>query len=315
MRSAAEYVMKDFGKIDLHMHTTISDGTDSPEEILIRVKQAGIGLFSVTDHDAIKSSRIIPSLLGDGDPCFLPGVEFSCKDEEGKYHILGYGYDPDGVAIQGVVEHGHQLRMKKVTTRLDLLASQFGFLFPEEELSTLLALDNPGKPHMGNLMVKYGYAATRDEAIKRYIDRLPFRNEYIRPEEAIQGILGAGGIPVLAHPSYGSGDQLILGDEMDRRIRRLMEYGLKGLEGFYSGFTDKLCREILSFARRYDLYVTAGSDYHGANKLVQLGDTGLDRVTVPPEELLRFLSDVTNGSSPRTHKSCKDDAETEIQHR
>ena len=284
--------MNEFGKIDLHMHTTISDGTDTPEEILARVKEAGIGLFSVTDHDAIKSSRIIPHLLRDGDPCFLPGVEFSCKDEEGKYHILGYGYDPDAAAIQSVVAHGHQLRMKKVTARLDFLRSEFGFTFPEEELAQLLAQDNPGKPHIGNLMVKYGYAETKEEAIQRYIDRLHFRSAYIRPEEAIEGILGAGGIPVLAHPSYGSGDQLILGDDMDRRIRRLMEYGLKGLEGFYSGFTGKLSRQILSFAERYGLYVTAGSDYHGKNKLVALGDTGLDDTADPPAGLRGFLRDV-----------------------
>ena len=296
-------MMNDFGKIDLHMHTTVSDGTDTPEEILAHVREAGIVLFSVTDHDAIKCSRIIPALLGDGDPRFLPGVEFSCKDEEGKYHILGYGYDPDAAAIQSVVEHGHRLRMKKVMARLNFLESEFGFTFPQEELKRLLALDNPGKPHMGNLMVKFGYAATKEEAMERYIDRLHFRSAYIRPEEAIDGILGAGGIPVLAHPSYGSGDQLILGDEMDRRIRRLMEYGLKGLEGFYSGFSRKLCREILSFARRYDLYVTAGSDYHGKNKLVKLGDTGLDGTDDLPEGMRRFLADVAErAASSKAHR-------------
>lgn len=282
--------MNDFGKIDLHMHSVISDGTDTPEEILQRVKAAGIGLFSVTDHDAIASSRIMPGLLTDGDPRFLPGVEFSCKDEEGKYHILGYGYDPDGASIQGVVDHGHRLRMHKITARIDLLQSEFGITFPREELEKLLALANPGKPHLGNLMVKFGYASTKEEAIQQFIDKLPFRNRYIRPEEAIEGILGAGGIPVLAHPSYGSGDQLILGDDMDRRIRRLMEFGLMGLEGFYSGFTPKLNREILSFARQYGLYVTAGSDYHGRNKLVALGDTGLDSDDEIPEGMRRFLS-------------------------
>lgn len=87
---------------------------------------------------------------------------------------------------------------------------------------------------------------------------------------------------------------------MDRRIRRLMEYGLKGLEGFYSGFTGKLCRQILSFAERYDLYVTAGSDYHGGNKLVQLGDTGLDGTVERPEGLRRFLSDVAERAALRS---------------
>ena len=245
------------GRIDLHMHTTVSDGTDTPEEILGRVKAAGIVLFAVTDHDAVKGARRILALRKPDDPAFLPGVEFSCKDEKGKYHILGYGFDPDAEAIRSTVEYGHGLRMKKVVARLEFLRSEFGFTFPENELSALLALDNPGKPHIGNLMVKLGYAATKEEAIKQFINRAHFHSEYLRPEDAIRGILGAGGIPVLAHPTYGSGDQLILGEEMDERIRRLTDFGLQGLEGFYSGFTPRIRREILAFAEQYGLYVTA----------------------------------------------------------
>ena len=279
-------------KIDLHMHTVISDGTDTPETLIEQIKTAGITLFSVTDHDAIKGGTVIPALLREGDPAFIPGVEFSCKDEEGKYHILGYGYDPDSDGIRSVVELGHSYRVNKVAARLDFLKNEFGFAFPEEEITQLFSLDNPGKPHIGNLMVKYGYAETKEQAIKQYINKIHFRSEYVRPEEAIQGILASGGIPVLAHPSYGSGDQLILGDEMDSRIRRLMGFGLKGLETFYSGFTDKLRGEILSFADKYGLYVTAGSDYHGTNKIVRLGDTGLDFVTELPEGMQRFLCDI-----------------------
>ena len=97
---------------------------------------------------------------------------------------------------------------------------------------------------------------------------------------------------MLAHPSYGSGDQLILGEEMDERLRKLMDFGLQGLEGFYSGFTARLRGEILSFAERYDLYVTAGSDYHGWNKQVILGDTHFDPAQKMPDGLRRFLEDV-----------------------
>ena len=150
---------------------------------------------------------------------------------------------------------------------------------------------NPGKPHIANLMVSYGYAETKEEAIKEYINQIHFVDEFVRPEEAIKGILGAGGIPVLAHPSFGSGDELILGEEMDHRLRRLMEFGLKGVEAFYSGFTEKLRKEVLFFAEKYRLYVTAGSDYHGTNKLVQLGETGLDEVDEIPDGLTRFLND------------------------
>ena len=280
------------GIIDLHMHTTVSDGSDAPEEIISFVKEAGITLFSVTDHDAVKGSRIVQSHLKAGDPAFICGTEFSCKDELGKYHILGYGYDSESTAVRDIVDKGHSLRMRKVKARLEFIRNEFGFGFPEEEITKLLAMDNPGKPHIGNLMVKYGYVETKEKAIKDFINKLKIRNEYLRPEEAIAGILKGGGIPVLAHPFYGDGDQLILGTEMEDRLKRLMDFGLQGVETFYSGFTPKLIGEMRKLARRYDLYVTAGSDYHGRNKMVILGDTGMPPGAPIEPGMERFLEAV-----------------------
>lgn len=286
------------GKIDLHMHTTVSDGTDTPKGLIGAVEAAGISLFSVTDHDAIKASEILPPLLAGKSLRFLPGIEFSCKDEKGKYHILGYGYDPGSKALRAVVDYGHDLRMKKVIARLEFLKDRFGFTFPDDEISALLSQNNPGKPHIGNLMVKYGYAKTKEEAIGQYIDLIHFASEYLRPEEAISGILSGGGIPVLAHPFYGSGNELILGEHMEKRLVRLVEFGLQGLECFYSGFSDKLRSEALALAEKYDLFVTAGSDYHGTNKLVRLGDTGLDETADCPEGLRAFLASAFHDSIP-----------------
>ena len=284
--------MTDIPKIDLHMHTTVSDGTDTPEELLAAVEAAEIDIFSITDHDAVKGCRRIPPLLKKNRPRFITGVEFSCRDEEGKYHILGYGYDPDAVSVNSLVAKGHGFRMQKVTARLDFLKERFGFAFSDEDVKKLLAMDNPGKPHIGNLMIKYGYAKTREEAIRDFIDQKKFKTMVISPEEAIGGILAGGGIPVLAHPTYGSGDQLILGEEMEQRIRHLLDFGLKGLEAYYSGFTAKIRNELLGFAERFGLYVTAGSDYHGSNKLIVPGDTGLESGDEPAEQLKRFLEEV-----------------------
>jgi len=279
-------------KIDLHIHTTVSDGTDTPEELLQKVKDAGIELFSVTDHDAVKASTIIPDLLKEGDPAFVCGAEFSCKDEEGKYHILGYDYDPSSESILKLVDMGHTYRINKVRARLDFLKDQFHFRFSDEDLKKLFAMDNPGKPHIANMMVRYGYAKTKEIAIKEYINLIHFDMEYVRPEEAIEEILSAGGIPVLAHPCYGSGDQLVIGQEMDERLQKLIGIGLQGVEAFYSGFTVKLQNEMLDFAKKYDLFVTAGSDYHGRNKMIELADNNLDTVSEYPEEMKRFLDEL-----------------------
>ena len=283
-------------RLDLHMHTTISDGTDTLEEVIKNVIDAGIDLFSVTDHDAIKGGMLIPPMLAVADPerklSFIRGVEFSCKDEKGKYHILGYGYNPFVPGISEVVTEGHELRMKKTRARLDYLKEEYGFEFPPEELKVLLARDNPGKPHIANLMVKYGYASTIKEAINDYINKKKFENVHVHPAEAIEGILKSGGIPVLAHPAYGDGDDLILGGELEQRIRYLMDFGLQGVEAFYSGFTPKIQESVLQLAEKYSLLVTAGSDYHGSNKMVELGETNLDDMSEAPEGLVRFLEKV-----------------------
>ena len=303
-------------RLDLHMHSTVSDGTDAPSELLRRVREAGIEGFSLTDHDAIKGCARIREYLEPGDPLFVNGVEFSCRDERGQYHILGYDYDPDGASIREVVELGHRCRMEKVTARLGFLRDRFGFSFSEEDVQGLLALDNPGKPHIGNLMVRYGYAPTKEAAIKDYIDKARFSGEYVRPEDAIRGILNSGGIPVLAHPAFGRGDEWIVGSQMDQRLVRLIGFGLQGVEAFYSTFTPSLVQETLSFAEKYDLYVTAGSDYHGKNKPIALGETNLDRVEAIPDGMNRFLTalgrkgraNVRLGDGPETGKESLRDA-------
>ena len=277
-----------FGIIDLHMHSTVSDGTDAPLALLEKVKAAGIGVFSVTDHDALTAGRILREACKPGDPVFIPGAEFSAKDAFGKYHILGYGFDPDGDPMQRLAAHGHSLRMQKVLARLERLRTEFGFTFPPEEIKALLALDNPGKPHIGNLMVQHGYAESRSTAIRDYIDKIRLQTERISPQEAIESILDGGGIPVLAHPFFGAGSDRLSCDEAEERLRRLKAYGLSGVEAFYSGFSDTQCAQMLSLADKYDLYVTAGSDYHGSNKPTKLGETGLNCAEIP-KGLRRFL--------------------------
>ena len=283
-------------KIDLHMHSRVSDGTDSPLELLGKVRDAGLEVFSLTDHDAIKGCAEIRSNIKAGDPRFITGAEFSCRDELGKYHILGYGFDTLSGAMPEFIENSHNTRMKKLEARLAFLKSEMGIEFPEDECKALLALDNPGKPHIANLMVKYGYAETKEAAFENVLNRLPVLVSYIRPERAIDAILAGGGVPVLAHPSYGDGDQLILGSELNDRVGRLVESGLRGLEAFYSGFTPQITNEVLDLADRYDLYVTAGSDYHGANKLIVLGDIGLQNPETRHARLDAFLERVLNES-------------------
>ncbi len=279
-----------FGKLDLHMHSTMSDGTDTPEELLKKVKAAGISIFAATDHDVVATPALLRKFLKDDDPKLIVGAEFSCKDEQGKYHILGYGFDPSAPELEEIVERCHRIRTGKVDARVEILKTEFGISLPEDRVAKIRALQNPGKPHLAMLMLELGYVKTIAEAFEDYLDQIHVpAGPLVRPEQAIRAILAGGGVPVLAHPFYGSGNELILGEEMENRLRRLLEFGLQGVEAYYSGFTEKLRAQMLALAERYRLYVTAGSDYHGTNKLVKLGDTGLNAGDEYPEGLVNFL--------------------------
>ncbi len=281
-------------KADLHMHTSASDGTDSPSEIIELVKEEGIGLFSVTDHDTIQGCRMVISARSSSDPHFLTGVEFSCRDEGGKYHILGYGYDVDAGPIHELVEATHVLRLEQFGERIKAITKEYGFYFSEENLRELYSHEEPGKPHLGNMMARLGYAKSKDDAILNYLNKVKIHSKYIRPEDAIQGILRSGGIPVLAHPVYGSGEELYMGEDMEMRLRHLLELGIQGVEAYYSAFTMPMQELMLDLADKYRLYVTAGSDYHGTNKLILLGDTNLERISDAHPGFRRFLNAVSD---------------------
>ena len=281
--------------IDLHMHSTVSDGTETPEELLQSILRAGVRFFSLTDHDSLEGCRLIREALDQeslSDLFFINGIEFSCKDELGKYHILGYGYDETKEGIRNAVSKGHEYRMDKTKSRIRFLEEEYGFTFSQEDLSRLYSRANPGKPHIGNMMVDYGYAPDKNTAITEYINKCKSSSSYLRPEEATRAILSSGGIPVLAHPYFGNGSQKIFGEEMENRLDRLVEMGVMGVEAFYSGFSKKMIRDMLAMAGRYNPYITAGSDYHGSNKPdILLGHTGLTTHEHLPTGLKRFLDE------------------------
>lgn len=260
------------------MHSTWSDGTDSPRELLNKVKGVGISYFAITDHDEYRGSRqLLLQLKEIPDkvrPVFITGAEFSCRDEKGKYHILAYAYDTQSAAIRSLMASVHKVRIEKAANRMAFLKDKYGFSFSESEYAALMRHHNPGKPHIAKLMIRHGYAGTISEAISNFLDHYHGPERRIRPEEAIEAVLKAGGIPVLAHGPFGDGEQDLGPEEMEKRVLRLKEAGLMGVEAFYSGFSPAHRDMMLGLAGRSGLLVTAGSDYHGKNKSVQLGDTG-----------------------------------------
>ena len=276
-------------KPDLHMHSVYSDGTDTPEMLVRNVRAAGLDVFALTDHDTTQGCAAVRALLQPGDPAFIGGVEFSCKDQGGKYHVLGYGFDAERPAIRAAADYAHNGRLLKMRNRFAYLRDQYGFTFTEEEQAALLQLKNPGKPHLAAMMVKKGYVKDKNEGfelVSGYRDTEPL----LTPEEAIRAILQSGGIPVLAHGILADGSKNLTEEEICARAERLKAAGLMGLECYYSTFTSRQQEIMLALAERLDLLVTAGSDYHGTNKTVGLGQTGCQA----PEKLQRFYDAVAD---------------------
>jgi len=262
-----------FSNPDLHIHSTFSDGTDSPEELLKKVKESGVDVFALTDHDEYKGCDIIKGLLRPGDPAFIYGIEFSCRDESGKYHILGYAYDTENSEVTRLCDHTRQQRRTKLEARLEFLR-QNGYCLSEESIARLRSVNNCGKPHIVNELEAAGLIKERAEGFE-IINRRREETGFVTPEEAIRAINASNGISVLAHTPYGDGRDMLTEAETEERIVRLKQLGLMGVECGYSTYTTALGELMQRLADKHRLLVTAGSDYHGKNKKhIKIGDNG-----------------------------------------
>lgn len=263
--------------IDLHIHTTASDGSDTPQELAAKIAAAGIRLFSVTDHDTIDGALEMEALVPEGVR-FLRGIEFSCVSPAGKCHILGYGYDPHHPVFQAALEEGRQLRREKLERRIEHLRKSFGVILTDEETAWLRSLKSPGKPHLGRLLLNRGLAPDMNTAIKRYLSGVPGRDR-IEAETAVRAIEAAGGVSVWAHPLGGEGEKRLTSEKFENQLETLLGYGIRGLECWYSRYSMEEVSSLLKQAQKHRLTVTGGSDYHGTvKKDLELGQLNAENI-------------------------------------
>lgn len=259
-------------RIDLHLHTTASDGSDTPETLVNRTRGGGIDVISITDHDTVSGIAPARASLPAG-LTLINGVELSCVSAgEGAFrcHILGYGFDPDADPMRAAIAAGARKRREKLDARLDYLRVAFGIEFPAEEVAALAACNSVSKIHLARLLIAHGYAADVGGAIDKYLGvRSP--DDRIDAKMAIDAIRASGGIAVWAHPIGGERETRLSEGELFRRARILRDLGVEGLECYYSRYTATDRAPVLAAALEYGLLVSAGSDYHGVNKTVPLG--------------------------------------------
>lgn len=275
--------------IDLHIHSTCSDGTDAPLVLIEKIKENHIDVFSVTDHDNVDFyAQITPSDLE--QLVLIPGIEFSCVTEAGKCHILGYGMDIQNDTLQKTIAQTQSLRREKLMKRISFLEEQYGIEFSEEEKNHLFSLKAAGKPHVAQVLVGKGLADSVDAAIKTYMKALPKGKDRIDAEAAIRAITAASGLPVWAHPLGGEGERHFSATEFEKQLTVLKAFGIRGLECYYSRYTVGEIQYLLSEADKNNLLVSGGSDYHGTVKNIPLGTLCAD--TPDMEMNLTVLSSV-----------------------
>lgn len=259
--------------IDLHIHSNFSDGTDSIKEIIDKVIDKGVNVFAITDHDTVEgvetllNNNSMMEMLKNHNIRFIKGIEFSSIIDTDKIHILGYNCELNNVDFLNVVEMGWQKRRDKYKLRLKALEEQLGIKYSPNSLCEMNNLKFIGKPIMANYLVKDGLFCDRQDAMRGLSKlKLPSIETKVEANIVIPSILSAGGFAVWAHPLGGLEENRIDIYKVEEVIQKLVPLGIKGMECYYNLYTEKECQELEAIAKKYNLFVTAGSDYHGKNK-------------------------------------------------
>lgn len=273
--------------IDLHTHSTYSDGTFSVKELIDRAHEKGLAAIALTDHDTVDGIDEAIEYAAEkySDLEVIPGIEFSTENEGKEVHVVGLYIDyhdkefTDGLSAFIDSRTGRNIKMCKK------LSEEAGIPISYEALTE----EYPGtvitRAHFAKFMVENGYVNSRNEVFDRYIgDYAPYyvEREKISPEDAIKSILKAKGVPILAHPIlYRLSDE-----RLEALVSKLKDAGLVGIEAIYSTYELRDERQIKELAKKYDLLVSGGSDFHGANKPdIDLG-TGCGKLFVPEDLLI-----------------------------
>jgi predicted metal-dependent phosphoesterase TrpH len=258
-------------RADLHTHTTYSDGTMTPEELILHAKEVGLAALSITDHDNIDAyARAIPQARESGI-ILGAGVEFSSIYQEISVHVLGYDVILGHSSLRSLCERHKLRRLQRNRAILEKL-SLCGMPISEEEL--LQRGSNLGRPHIAQLMIDKGYVSTIKQAFQLYIgDERPcfVRGESISLEETLAHIHEAGGKAFLAHPHLM---------DHQRKIRELLKLPFDGIECHYAKFQPDQEKRWIKMAKERQMLISGGSDFHGSVKsYIPLGCSWVDELT------------------------------------
>ena len=271
-------------KVDLHLHTTYSDGTLTPNELVQLALKNNLEIISITDHDCTDGidEAMLASL--NRNLTVIPGIELNTDTEDGEIHVLGYFIDYQNKDLQKILIECRNSRVERARMMVEKLNS-LGINIQWTRVEELAGYGAIGRPHIANAMLEIKSIKTFQEAFEKYIGRngVAYIERFrLNVFEAVKTIRQYGGIPVLAHPGYIK--------NLDNLLPILIESGLKGLEVFYANYDTNTINKLKNIASKYGLIPCGGSDYHG----IKTKTEKLPGTFGPPIESVNKLIELKN---------------------
>ncbi len=271
---------------DLHLHTQFSDGTFTPEELVLRAQQKGLACIAVTDHDSVEGCARAATACAAVKMDFIPGAELTAEHNDIEVHILGYFLDITDDKFLARIATFQSVRQNRIHEMVAAL-NKLGIPLKAESVFALANCKSPGRPHVARTLVKENLIGSLDEAFERFLKKgrpawVP--KTKMSALEAVELIHQAGGLAVIAHPGLNRSDDI---------IPDLVAAGMDGIECFHTKHSTVMSERYLEIADKYHLLVTGGSDCHGFSKKAPLIGT----VKLPYEHVEQMKSARENRKS------------------
>ena len=282
--------------IDLHLHSTKSDGTETPEELVSHGRRIGLSAMALTDHDTMGGAAEFLASCRTQGMTGIAGIEISAAVEEGPgtLHILGFGMNPEHPLVKenlGRVLDGRAWRNEQMLSKLN----ELGLALEWADVQACAGEEVVGRPHVAQALINRGYVSSVEEAFDRYLakGRPAYADRFrLYPAEGIRMIREAGGVAVIAHPFTWEADE----PKLEAGLVALKAMGLAGVEAAYSEYGPERTVALLRMAKKHGLLTTGGSDYHGLAKPdIALGK-GFGALCVPDSYLPPLLQALGEGN-------------------
>ena len=252
--------------IDMHVHTNFSDGQFSPDEVIKRAIDYGVGVMAITDHDTLGGIKKIDrnkDFIKESGIKIINGIEISAHSDTGTMHILGYDFDLDNKELNDKLDELRTNRMNSTLAVMEQIRRDYGISFSYSDIIELVNSKHVGRPLLAKLCVKYGFSDSISDTFDNFLnpakDKVRRYDKNIFYPECFKLVKDAGGLVILAHPKT-----LKLNDyDLDKLIYNMKEYGLDGIEVYNSIHTKKDVNFYKVLADKYDLLISGGTDFHG----------------------------------------------------